>query len=161
MTQYFRKVAFAGMAVGLLCFMAHGALAKDPERPFRSRGEGISTPAPELCGPGGDLSQEWGNATHLGKYYGETCGFIVGAVSPTVLVSQGHGIVIAANGDEVDVVFQGLLDVGSDPWVGDYTISVVGGTGRFEHASGQIQYTQLRPASGNSFTTSAAGTLSY
>lgn len=75
-----------------------------------------------------------GHATHLGQYSSSAI-FVVTFPSPTVAVFDGGGTFTAANGDEVRFEYSGDFFPGSPAGgFGDYQI--VGGTGRFEGATG-------------------------
>ena len=78
-----------------------------------------------------------GNATHLGKF---TAIVIFKPLPPDFAVFDGEIVMTAANGDTVELEFEGV-SIGEETEEG-FTISfaaeVVGGTGRFEGATGEI-----------------------
>ena len=75
-------------------------------------------------------------ATHLGNYVGSGEGryyvFLFGGGADRVI---GKGTLVAANGDEVDTEFV-IPNYNEGPESG--TITIVGGSGRFEQASGEF-----------------------
>ena len=75
-------------------------------------------------------------ATHLGNYVGTGEGryyvFLFGGGGPTVI---GKSTLVAANGDEVDLEVV-IPNYNEGPESG--TITIVGGSGRFEQASGEF-----------------------
>jgi hypothetical protein len=123
----------------------YSTLKKKPvERPFKIHGTSVSTTWGDPCGPNGEYKDRKyegkGNASHMGRvtYTGVNCN-----KKPCL---EGRVTVTAANGDI-------LILVGGP----DYTICPVepprpktmayagagyidGGTGRFEHATGTIEW---------------------
>jgi hypothetical protein len=75
-----------------------------------------------------------GNATHLGKYTEVGNVAFTPTSSPTVLAVDGWSNYTAANGDELHALLHGELDASTG--VITVTVSYVGGTGRFLHATG-------------------------
>ena len=78
-----------------------------------------------------------GNATQLGKF---TAIVIFKPLPPDFAVFNGEIVMTAANGDTVELEFEGV-SIGEETEEG-FTISfaaeIVGGTGRFEGATGEI-----------------------
>jgi hypothetical protein len=160
MNRLLGRFAVVAMTVGFLCLLGGAAAAKNPVRPFHLRGAGMITSVAPAC-DGGDLIEESGNATHLGRYEAVACSFVIGMESPTVLVVAGNGVVTAANGDTVNFSFIGTIDVGGAVWPSDVMLTFAGGTGRFADASGQARYLSSRAAFAADYTASATGTIAY
>jgi len=108
------------------------------ERPFALRGSGVATLiTDELGRPIGAIPTGSGTATHLGQWT------VAGNVTYTpdnegVLHSGGSATITAANGDKLQVQIEGILDpvAGMDQGV----FHIVGGTGRFEGATGDANF---------------------
>ena len=118
----------------LTLFLLLGALpAAATERPFALNGSGVAAFVTDGAGniiganPTGS-----GTATHLGSF--TVAGTVTFTLDNGVLRSHGEAALIAANGDNLNVVLDGALDpnTGTDHGI----FSIVGGTGRFDGASG-------------------------
>ncbi len=171
MKRFFERLVVAGIIVGFLCLLAGEALAKNPERPYKGRGEATLASVGE-CDPGVPgipPSQLWVGpliATHSGLGVASTCTIFQGFVGPTVARNAGQGVATAANGDQAYFTISGTTDFSSDPCVGQFTIVVDGGTGRFEDATGTIQAVVITPWSapftcGDKQSTTLNGTIAY
>lgn len=81
-----------------------------------------------------------GQATHLGavKWSSSHCAQLpTSAPPPYALFERGEGTLTAANGDQLNIRFEGTQDTPVvDPILGTWRITFVGGTGRFASASG-------------------------
>jgi hypothetical protein len=78
----------------------------------------------------------YGTASHLGQietYFSHCSYFLVDPTNPTYV--DGHGIMTAANGDQLFGMYHGQL-TGPDTFINYNTL--VDGTGRFENISGMI-----------------------
>jgi hypothetical protein len=75
-----------------------------------------------------------GQATHLGRY--SEVGYVdfVPTTNPSVLAVTGDIVYTAANGDELHAIVDGELDITTGAITA--TVTYVGGTGRFDDASG-------------------------
>jgi hypothetical protein len=147
MNGLFRKLAKAAMLAAVFCFVAGGAFAKDPERPYRGRGHATVVGACELNGVVGQLFEGTGNQTHGGLFGNLTCVIVTGGVLP-VLTIAGEGVSTVANGNQYSYVLQGTVDVQEDPCVAEYTLTVLGGTSRKGvplDITGEIQGTNIQP----------------
>src|SRR5215204_3437876 len=108
------------------------------ERPFALSGTGVVTLITNEAGmPIGAIPTGSGTATHLGQWT------VTGNVKYTpdengALHSSGQATITAANGDKVQVEIEGILDAvaGMDQGI----FHIVGGTGRFEGASGDANF---------------------
>ena len=104
------------------------------ERPFALNGVGVATLITDGAGnPTGAIASGSGTATHLGQWT------VAGTVTYTpdsngVLHSGGEATITAANGDKLQVQIDGILDPVAAMDQGVFHI--VGGTGRFEGATG-------------------------
>lgn len=135
-----RFVAILGV-VAILAFVAGPVMASgDEHRPFKGTAQGYGMVVPDAACPafGGlrSVFTQTGYATHLGKIVmdNDHC-------TPSgPWVDGGEMTIIAANGDEVSITYTAgpVPQVGEDPMRFDVPIEfvVVGGTGRFEGASG-------------------------
>jgi hypothetical protein len=129
------------------------------ERPFALNGTGVATliidEAGHLIGatPTGS-----GTATHLGQWT------VAGNVTYTpdsngVLHSGGDATITAANGDKLQVTIDGILDPVAA--VDQGVFYFVGGTGRFEGASGSANFVvHINPLTGG-FELTMVGKIDY
>lgn len=56
-------------------------------------------------------------------------------------MTDGFGTYVAANGDSIDVTYSGQASLGPVGFDGEGSAAIVGGTGRFEAASGEFDFT--------------------
>ena len=129
------------------------------ERPFALNGSGVVTLITDESGhliaalPTGS-----GNATHLGQWT------VTGKVNYTpdqngVLHSSGEATLTAANGDKLIFQVDGILDPVAGVDQGFFHFA--GGTGRFEGASGDLNFlVSINPLTGG-FDLTAVGKINY
>ena len=129
------------------------------ERPFALSGTGVATLITNEAGmPIGAIPTGSGTATHLGQWT------VSGNVKYTpdangVLHSSGDATIVASNGDKVQIQIEGILDPIAVMDQGIFHI--VGGTGRFEGASGDANFVvQLNPLTGG-FDLTVVGKINY
>ena len=129
------------------------------ERPFALSGSGVATLITNEAGmPIGAIPTGSGTATHLGQWT------VSGNVKYTpdangVLHSSGDATIVASNGDKVQIQIEGILDPIAVMDQGIFHI--VGGTGRFEGASGDANFVvQLNPLTGG-FDLTLVGKINY
>ena len=129
------------------------------ERPFALNGVGVATLTTNEAGiPIGAIPTGSGTATHLGRWT------VAGNVAYTpdsegVLHSSGNATITASNGDKLQVQINGILDPVAGTDHGIFTI--VGGTGRFEGATGSANFVvTLNPLTGG-FELTLVGTINY
>lgn len=103
-------------------------------RPFRGTAEGVVT---EIVSPTDWIIDYVGDATHLGKFSRRE--WITFNADGTF---QGNMTFVAADGDELDLVFSGFF-VSPNDAVGTYTFT--GGSGRFEDAAGTADFYAYTP----------------
>jgi hypothetical protein len=129
------------------------------ERPFALSGTGVATLITNEAGmPIGAIPTGSGTATHLGQWT------VTGNVKYTpdangVLHSSGDATITAANGDKVQIQIEGILDpvVVMDQGI----FHIVGGTGRFEGATGDANFVvALNPLTGG-FDLTVVGKINY
>ena len=129
------------------------------ERPFALSGTGVATLITNEAGmPIGAIPTGSGTATHLGQWT------VTGNVKYTpdangVLHSSGDATITASNGDKVQIQIEGILDpvAGMDQGL----FHIVGGTGRFEGATGDANFVvQLNPLTGG-FDLTVVGKINY
>ena len=165
MKRFFEVLFVVGIAVGFLCLAAGEALAKNPERPYKGRGQEMVVGSCELGGVVGELEEGTLIATHTGLSQTSACVIVIGGEFP-VYQFLGRGAGTAANGDVLYFSVGGTTDVSEDPCVSEFTLTFVGGTGRFAGASGQVQGISTRPWSadftcGPEQSTTVSGTIVY
>jgi hypothetical protein len=123
------------------------------ERPFSLEGSGT-------VNNDGSLSAS-GRATHLGLWteIGELS-LAPDPNNPNLLIATGNATFTAANGDQLEgVIEDGSLDVTTGIATG--TFHFVGGTGRFEGASGTVSFVVEQNLATGAFAITGVGTLSY
>ena len=119
------------------------------------------TTAVFLQGPAVQRITGVGQATHLGQNT-----FVANATvnfgTPPPFAIAGTTTFTAANGDEFYTQFTGTsTPTGNGTSRGDINHTVVGGTGRFEHATGSLTGIALVNAASPTNTVSYTGTLNY
>lgn len=143
----------------LTLFLLLGAMpASAVERPFALKGAGVATLI--IDGSGnliGAIPTGSGTATHLGQWT------VVGNVKYTpdhgVIRSSGEGTLTAANGDKLQLEIDGILDPIAAVDQGIFRF--VGGTGRFEGASGTANFVvSVNPLTGG-FDLTVVGKIDY
>lgn len=129
------------------------------ERPFALRGSGVATLITDDAGHLiGAIPTGSGTATHLGQW---TVG---GKVKYTpdadgVLRSSGEATLTAANGDKLQFEIDGILDPVAA--VDQGVFRFLGGTGRFEGASGTANFVvSINPLTGG-FELTVVGKINY
>ncbi len=129
------------------------------ERPFAMKGTGVATLITDEAGHLiGATPTGSGTATHLGQWT------VTGNVSYTpdangVLHSSGEATLTAANGDKVYFLIEGILDPVAAVDQGVFRFA--GGTGRFENATGDINFVvAINPLTGG-FELTAVGKINY
>lgn len=129
------------------------------ECPFAINGSGVATLVTDPSGnPIGAVATGAGTATHLGQWT------VTGSPKYTpdsngVLHSSGEATLTASNGDKLNFTIDGILDpvAGVDQGV----FYIVGGTGRFEGASGSANFVvTINPLTGG-FELTAVGRINY
>ncbi len=129
------------------------------ERPFALHGSGVATLITDPSGlPIGAVATGSGTATHLGQWT------VIGNPKYTpdsngVLHSSGEATLTAANGDKLQIQIDGILDpvAGVDQGV----FYFLGGTGRFEGASGSANFVvNINPVTGG-FDLTVVGRIDY
>jgi len=129
------------------------------ERPFALNGSGVVTLITDESGHLiGALPTGSGTATHLGQWT------VTGKVNYTpdqngVLHSSGEATLTASNGDKLIFVVDGILDPVAGVDQGFFHFA--GGTGRFEGASGDLNFlVSINPVTGG-FDLTAVGKINY
>ena len=138
------------------------------ERPFALNGNGVATFITDEAGNpiGADVSTS-ATATHLGLCV------TVGRVNytpandpehPGRLLSSGSGTITAANGDTIQIEFNGVLDPpapGSITAIDRPVFRFVGGTGRFVGASGKAESVVVVNLLTGAFEITMVGNIDY
>ena len=129
------------------------------ERPFALKGAGVATLLTDENGNLiGAIPTGSGTATHLGQWT------VTGKVNYTpdengVLRSSGEATLTAANGDKLLFQIDGILDPVAA--VDQGVFRFVGGTGRFEGASGAANFVvSINPLTGG-FDLTVVGKINY
>ena len=130
------------------------------ERPFALHGSGVATliTDPSTGMPLGAVATGSGTATHLGQWT------VTGNPKYTldangVLHSSGEATITAANGDKLQVQIDGILDPVAS--VDQGVFYFLGGTGRFENASGSANFVvNINPLTGG-FELTVVGRIDY
>src|SRR5687768_11166667 len=129
------------------------------ERPFALNGAGVATLIIDESGNLiGAIPTGSGTATHLGQWT------VAGKVNYTpdengVLRSSGEATLTAANGDKLQFQVDGILDPITA--VDQGVFRFVGGTGRFEGASGSANFVvSINPLTGG-FQLTVVGRINY
>jgi hypothetical protein len=128
------------------------------ERPFALNGTGVATLITDEAGNlTGALATGSGTATHLGQW--TVSGPVKYTLDNGVLRSSGDATIIAANGDKLQVQINGVLDPVAGIDQGVFTF--VGGTGRFEGASGEANFVVTINPLTSGFQLTMVGTINY
>ena len=128
------------------------------ERPFSLNGSGVATLVTDESGNLiGAIPTGSGRATHLGQWT------VAGNVAYTpvngVLRSSGEATLTAANGDTLVFEVDGVLDPVAA--IDQGVFRFIGGTGRFEGASGTVNFVvSINPITGG-FELTAVGKINY
>ena len=129
------------------------------ERPFALHGSGVATLLTDESGNlTGGIATGSGTATHVGQWT------VVGNIKYTpdangVLHSSGEATLTAANGDKLLLAIDGILDPIAA--VDQGLFHIVGGTGRFEGATGSANFVvNINPLTGG-FDLTVVGKINY
>ena len=125
MNRFFSRRLFA-LVFAVLSVFALSAPAQAGERPHVSRGTAQFVNANDFVGAG--------TATHLGHYDEVGSAQFSPTADPTVFQVDAWAIYTAANGDQLYALFTGHLNGLTGAITA--TVTYVGGTGRFDDASG-------------------------
>lgn len=143
----------------LTLFMLLGTIPVSAvERPFALKGSGVGTIITDEAGnPIRAIVTGAGTATHLGQW--TTAGTVNYTPDNGVIRSGGEGTLTAANGDKLNFRIDGILDpvAGVDQGV----FYLVGGTGRFEAASGALNFVATVNLLTGGFELTAVGKIDY
>jgi acyl CoA:acetate/3-ketoacid CoA transferase beta subunit len=128
------------------------------ERPFALSGTGVAVLFTDEAGKpiSADVTGS-GTATHLGSW--TTAGTVRYSEDNGVMRSHAETTIIVANGDKLNVVIVGALDLNTVTDHGTFTF--VGGTGRFQGASGSADFVvSINPLTGG-FELTVVGRINY
>ena len=155
--------------ISLVAFLLLGSLpVLAVDRPFALSGKGVATFVMDGAGNliGGDVTSS-SEATHLGLCT------TVGRVNytpandpehPGRLLSNGSGTITAANGDTIQIEFNGVLDPpapGSITAIDRPVFRFVGGTGRFVGATGKAESVVVVNLLTGAFEITMLGNIDY
>ena len=155
---------FSVLAAVLAALTLSGpATAAGTQVPFKGRSSGFVTVYDCVTPVAGIVcarTEGEGQATHLGRFT-QTSEGTVDLASPGA-PAKGTWTLIAANGDKL---FLEMTAFGIDPTHGVGTFTVVGGTGRFQGATGSYQqiitFAVAPGPSDSTFTDVLTGTISF
>src|ERR1044072_7772169 len=143
----------------LVVFLLLGTIqVSATERPFALSGTGVATVIIDVSRIlSGATPTGSGTATHLGQWT------VTGNVQYTpvngVLKSSGNATLTAANGDKLNFQIDGILDPVAA--VDQGVFHMMGGTGRFEGATGDANFVvNINPLTG-SFDLTVVGKINY
>ena len=126
------------------------------ERPMALTGSGNATLNPD--GSGGTTIAS-GTATHLGKWTEEGVLTFTATSDPNLILANGEGTFTATDGDQLfTTITDAVLDLTTGIATGAFVF--VGGTGRFEGASGSIDFVVNQDPAGP-FDVTAVGTIDF
>jgi hypothetical protein len=129
------------------------------ERPFALNGKGVAALITDGAGNviGANVTAS-GTATHLGLW--TTAGSVRYTPDENgVLHSSGEATITAADGDKLDVVVEGVLDPVT--FTDHGTFRFVGGTGRFEGASGSSDFVVTLNTLSDGFELTLVGRINF
>ncbi len=154
--------------ITLIAFLLLGSLPVSAvERPFALNGKGSASFIFDGAGNliGADVTST-SNATHLGLC--TTIGKVTYTPAndpehPFRLLSNGSGTITAANGDVIQIEFNGVLDPtpGSSTGIDTPTFRFVGGTGRFAGVSGTAEAVVIANIGTGAFEITMVGKIDY
>jgi hypothetical protein len=130
------------------------------DRPFSLNGTGVGQFITNEAGlPISANVTGSGTATHLGSWTTTGTVHYGPPDADGLLPSSGEATIIAANGDRLNAVVQGRLNLGAGMDSGTFTF--VGGTGRFAAASGSASFVvTVNPITGG-FELTVVGRINY
>ncbi|HEX8183698.1 MAG TPA: hypothetical protein VF747_03075 [Blastocatellia bacterium] len=132
------------------------------ERPFASNGNGTLAIVTDGAGNviGGSLTAS-GTATHLGLWTASgAVEFAADFKNPSLVHPTGTITFTAANGDKLEGALEdGVLDVNTG--IANGTLLFVGGTGRFEGASGSVAYVVSQNLVTGAFEITTVGRINF
>src|SRR5688572_29321428 len=143
----------------LIPFLLLGTIpASAVERPFALHGAGVATLITDESGNLiGAVPTASGTATHIGQW--TVTGLVKYAPDNGVLRSSGEATITAANGDKLQCRIDGILDPIAA--VDQGVFYFLGGTGRFEGASGNANFVvTINPVTGG-FDLTVVGKINY
>lgn len=125
--------------------------------PFKARVTGLA-----VGNPCGTYTAE-GNAAHLGAITESGSYCVVEVLGPGLLRLTGEGTQVAANGDTLSFTFDEVVNLTTEPFTGEATFVITGGTGRFEGATGGGTFSTTGTVAGDTFSLDIEyeGTISY
>ena len=128
------------------------------ERPFALKGSGVATLITNEQGlPIGAIPTGSGTATYLGQW--TVSGNVRYTPVDGVLKSSGEATLTASNGDKLNFQIDGILDPVAV--VDQGVFHFVGGTGRFENATGDANFVvSINPLTGG-FDLTLVGKIDY
>lgn len=132
------------------------------QRPMAGRGTGTASFITDEAGNviGANVATT-GNATHLGLFTGTgRVLFAPDPEDPNIIHPSGEATFIAANGDHLSIAFEnGSQDLTTGIGVAD--IQFVGGTGRFQGATGTGQLVVVQNFATGAFEFTFVGRVNY
>jgi hypothetical protein len=128
-------------------------------RPVQQTSTGVLWPT-GYCDETAGIARWWiegsGTASHVGCF---SIGKSMCLDPGTGAVTEGDGVLVAANGDRIHMVFTGQV-VQPAPPTFELLYEIVGGTGRFENTAGELAIRTVL-TSESTWTSSGSGWMSY
>jgi len=162
-----RRLLALSVASLLLIGLSAAPVTAGSDLPFKAKADVVSLTDPmpiAVCGDPaqGFLGQELvlaGTGTHLGGFdqFEVICEDMRALPLMPFVV---YGTYTAANGDELDYLVEGLVNLATGEST-DGGMIVTGGTGRFAHATGWAAAVFLRDAQGVAYAQTVSGWISY
>ena len=149
MNRFVSRCPFA-LVLAAFAVLALSASSQAEDRPHKSGGTAQFVNANDFVGVG--------KATHLGHYDEVGSAQFSPTADPTVFQIDAWSIYTAANGDQLYAIFTGNLNGLTGTITA--TVTYVGGTGRFDDASGSATLTgQILPD--GTLSVAVKGTIDY
>ena len=128
------------------------------ERPFGLSGAGNLTFTGGNPPTGATLTAS-GVATHLGQWTSDGVLSFTPGSAPNLILASGIQTFTAANGDELHATFTNA-ELNTTTGIATGVFIFIGGTGRFEEASGSADFVVMQDPSGP-FEVTATGTIDF
>jgi hypothetical protein len=106
--------------------------------PFRAIATGMDTSVTPITGGVASSFTATGEAPHFGRFTVVASDHDIFTSPTTFMIEGGVGTITLADGDQIDITYQGTGTVTGSILTTDCDITVTGGTGRFAGATGSL-----------------------